>query len=841
MVANKAQLQSGSGAAQSASTHPLQHETMPVRGMTCGACSARVEKVVGKLAGVAEVSVNLATERMDVHFDPGETDLQQIRAAVRSAGYEVDETDNIREILLPIEGMTCAACSARIEKVVARLDGVRSIAVNLLEDNATIRYDPAITPLAVIRQTIEKAGYTPLQVAESSETADRETRREQALHTQRSNLVIAMAFTLPLLVMTMGHMAGMPLPAWLAPATSPLAFALAQLALTLPVTWVGRHMYRNGARNLWHLAPNMDSLITVGTGSAMLYSLLNTLRVAAGEAAMAGFLYYETTAAILAFVMVGKYLEALSKGRTSQSIRKLMAIQPRTALVLRDGVESELPIEEITPGDRLRVRPGERIPLDGRVDEGATAVDESMLTGESLPVEKRPGDRVTGGSFNQNGGIVMRVERVGSDTTLAQIIRLVEQAQAGKAPIARLADRVSGIFVPVVMGIATLAALSWLIAGHSLPFALSIFIAVMVIACPCALGLATPTAIMVGTGKGAEYGVLIKGGEALERMQDIDVVVFDKTGTLTEGSPAVTDVRTAPGFDEDRLLQLVASAESGSEHALGAAIIAEGERRGLARLAVSDFTAHPGQGLRATVDGQSLALGNLALMRELGIADADSDEAEALARAGKTPVHVAVDGSYAGMIAVADPERPESAAAVRALQQDGIEVVMLTGDNRFAADAIGERLGISRVIAEVLPQDKAATVARLQAEGKKVAMVGDGINDSPALAQADVGLAIGAGTDIAMETAQVVLMRGSVNGVLVAIRLSRATLRIIRQNLFWAFAYNAAGIPVAAGLLFLFGGPLLNPMIAAAAMAMSSVSVVTNALRLRRFDPGLTI
>ncbi len=841
MVASKSRIQADIGSQRPAPKPgtALERETMRVTGMTCGACSARVEKVVGRLDGVAGVNVNLATERMDVQFDPVRVDSRQIRDTVHAAGYEAEAAEEAREILLPIEGMTCAACSARVEKVVGRLDGVRSVAVNLLEENTTIRYVPAVTPLSLIRQTIEKAGYTPREVVESAAADDREARRDEALRRQKTNLFIAMAFTLPLLIMTMGHMSGMPLPAWLAPESAPFAFALAQLALTLPVAWVGRHMYLNGARNLWQLAPNMDSLITVGTGSALLYSLLNTARVAAGDAQMAGFLYYETAAAILAFVMVGKYLEAVSKGRTSDSIRKLMAIQPRTALVLSDGIEVELPIEEISPGDRLKVRPGERIPLDGRVVEGATSVDESMLTGESLPVEKRAGDPVTGGSFNQNGGIVMLVERVGAETTLAQIIRLVERAQTGKAPIARLADRVSGVFVPVVMGIAVLAASLWLAAGESLPFALSIFIAVLVIACPCALGLATPTAIMVGTGKGAEYGVLIKGGEALERMQNIDVVVFDKTGTLTEGKPAVTDVVAAQDFDENTLLQLTASAEKGSEHALGAAIVAEGEQRGLERLPVSDFIAYPGQGLGANVDGKALLLGNRALMQAKGLPAGDAAQADALAGEGKTVVYVTVDEVYAGLIAIADPVRAESAAAVRALHDEGAEVVMLTGDNRLAAEAAARQVGISRVVAEVMPADKAATVKQLQAEGKKVAMVGDGINDSPALAQADVGLAIGAGTDIAMETAQVVLMRGSVAGVLVAIRLSRATLRNIRQNLFWAFAYNSAGIPIAAGLLLLFGGPLLNPMIAAAAMAMSSVSVVTNALRLRRFKPGL--
>ena len=819
----------------------LKNGSFIVKGMTCASCVNAIERGMRKVEGVDAVSVNLATERMELRFDPAVLDVARIREAVEASGYGVEEAGETREVLLPIEGMTCAACSARVEKVVGRLEGVRSVAVNLLNNNATIQYAPGVTPLSAIRQAISKAGYTPLDAVEHGASRPPEENRGRALHAQWVQLVTALAFTVPLLVLAMGHMVGMPLPAWLAMESAPLNFALAQLALTLPVAWVGRHMYRNGLRNLWHFAPNMDSLIAVGTGSALLYSLLNTVRVAMGETQMAGYFYYETTAAILAFVMVGKYLEAVSKGRTSQAIRKLVAIQPKTATVLRDGAELEVPIEDVGPGDQIRVRPGERIPLDGVVVEGASAVDESMLTGEPMPVEKRGGDEVTGGSFNQNGALVVRVERVGAETTLARIIRLVEQAQAGKAPIARLADQVAGVFVPVVMGIATLAALGWLLAGQPLPFALSIFIAVLVIACPCALGLATPTAIMVGTGRGAEHGVLIKGGEALERLRGVQVVVFDKTGTLTEGRPEVTDVLPLGNLGADDLLQLAASAEAGSEHALGAAIVAGADARGLARLPATDITAHPGRGLSARVEGKALLLGNLALMREEGHQGEALEKAvtlsSAMARDGKTPMYVAVDGKLAGLIAVTDPLRPESADAVQALQADGIEVVMLTGDNRFTAEAVARQAGITRVIAEVLPQDKAATVAALQQEGRVVAMVGDGINDAPALAQADVGLAIGAGTDIAMETAQVVLMRGAIGGVLVAIELSRATLRNIKQNLFWAFAYNTAGIPIAAGLLYLFGGPLLNPMIAAAAMALSSVSVVSNALRLRRFRP----
>ncbi len=817
----------------------LQSETLLVKGMTCSACSSRVEKVVSRLDGVASANVNLATERLDVEFDPTITSTETINSTVDKAGYQIEAIEQYRKIQLPIEGMTCAACSSRVERLVGRLPGVREIAVNLLQGKASIEYSPPIAPLSMIRQTIIKAGYTPLDIESKDDTRQNASSRDQALHQQGQKLVLAMGFTIPLLILTMGHMAGMPLPQWLTPESAPIAFALAQLLLTLPVLWAGRHMYINGARNLRHLAPNMDSLITLGTGSAMLYSLLNTVQLLAGELQMVSLLYYETAAAILAFVMLGKYLEAVSKGRTSQSIKKLMAIQPNTALVLRDGQEIQLAIDEIAPGDRVRVRPGERIPLDGQVVEGASSIDESMLTGESLPVEKHPGDEVTGGSFNQNGGLVIEVVRVGADTTLARIIHLVEQAQTGKAPIARLADRVSGIFVPVVMGIAVLAAVAWLLGGQSMPFALSIFIAVMVIACPCALGLATPTAIMVGTGKGAEHGVLIKGGEALEQMQHVDTIVFDKTGTLTEGKPVVTDILTANGFDQDSLLQLAASAEAGSEHSLGTAIVNERQNRNLEQLTISNFVAHPGQGLEATVSEKSLLLGNLKLMQKHGLLADPPAEAQTLAQQGKTPIYITVDGSYAGLIAVADPLRAESARAISSLQQMGIEVVMLTGDNRFAAGAIAKQANISRVVSEVMPEDKAKVIQQLQQEGKLVAMVGDGINDSPALAQADIGLAIGTGTDIAMETAQVVLMRGSISGVLTALELSRATLRNIRQNLFWAFGYNTIGIPIAAGLLFLFGGPLLNPMIAAAAMALSSVSVVSNALRLRRFRPAL--
>ena len=825
----------------------MQQETLLVKGMTCSSCVNAVERGVKKLPGIAMADVNFATEKLELAFDPQIVSLQDIQAAVVKTGYEVEAAAQHKEIVLPVGGMTCAACSSRVEKAIGKLPGVDEVAVNLLSEKASIRYRPEVTRLSEIKQAVVKAGYEPREItAETAGDTDQDRKERDRLVLLRK-LMVAMAFTLPLLVLSMGHMAGMPLPGWLHPASSPLTFALVQLALTLPVMVAGWHMFRGGFRNLIHLSPNMDSLIAVGTGAGFSYSLINTVWIAMGEAGKVDLLYYETAAAILAFIMIGKYLEALSKGRTSQAIKKLMAIQPSTATVLHrteTGTEEEieLSIEEVEPGDRVRVRPGERIPLDGIVEEGASAVDESLLTGESLPVEKRAGDAVTGASINQAGMLIVRVERVGQQTTLSRIIRLVEQAQTGKAPIARLADTVAGYFVPVVMTIAVAAGLAWYLAGYGPSFSLSIFIAVLVIACPCALGLATPTAIMVGTGKGAEHGVLIKGGEALERLQGLDVVVFDKTGTITEGKPAVTDVIPEGKWTEDQLVQLAASAEVGSEHSLGAAIVGEGERRGLERLPASDFKAIPGKGIQTRVDGQQVLLGNQALMADHQVRGGDTEKITALiatlAEAGKTPMLVAGDGELAGILAVADPVRGDSKAAIDQLHARGIQVAMLTGDNRRTAQAVANTMGIDRVIAEVLPEGKAAEIQRLQDEGFKVAMVGDGINDSPALATADVGIAIGTGTDIAMESAMVVLMRGSIQDVALAIQLSRATLRNIKQNLFWAFAYNSAGIPIAAGALYLFGGPLLHPMIAAAAMALSSVSVVSNALRLRGFKPA---
>jgi Cu+-exporting ATPase len=581
----------------------------------------------------------------------------------------------------------------------------------------------------------------------------------------------------------------------------------------------------------------MDSLIAIGTGAAFLYGIYAIYRIIGGDTEYAMDLYFETAGVIISLILLGRYLEAVSKGKTSETIKKLMGLSPKTAVVIHDDKEIVIPVEEVEVGDIVLVRPGERIPVDGEVIEGRTSVDESMLTGESIPVEKNPGSRIVGGSINKNGTVRFKATRVGKDTTLARIIKLVEDAQGSKAPIAKMADVISGYFVPIVITIAVIAAAAWALSGESAVFSLTIFISVLVIACPCALGLATPTAIVVGTGKGAEYGVLIKSGEALETAHKIDTIIFDKTGTITEGEPKVTDIITNGDISQDELLQFSASAEAGSEHPLGEAIVNSARDRNLELMRAESFEAIPGHGIEVIIQGKKMLLGNKKLMDDRNIRIPLQNEADRLSEEGKTPMFVAIDGRLAGIIAVADVIKPSSGKAVEALHRMGIEIVMITGDNRRTAGAIARQVGIDRVLAEVLPQDKAEEVKKLQAEGRKVAMVGDGINDAPALVQADIGIAIGSGTDVAMESADIVLIRNDLMDVSAAIQLSKATIRNIKQNLFWAFAYNSAGIPVAAGLLHLFGGPLLNPMIAAGAMAFSSVSVVTNALRLRRFKP----
>jgi Cu+-exporting ATPase len=817
----------------------MKTEELAVTGMTCASCSARIEKVVGKLDGVSKASVNLATERLWIEYDESRLSTAGVKRAVEGAGYGIADAETTKRVVMPIEGMTCASCSARIEKVVGRLDGVRTVAVNLATEKADVVYEPSLIRLSAIKKAISDAGYTPREVDASEATDHDAERKEREIRLLWRKFVTAAAVAVPLLYLAMGHMIPglrLPLPSFLDPMQYPLVYALAQALLVVPAIAAGNRFYRVGVKAILHRSPNMDSLIAIGTAAAVLYSLYSTWKIAAGDFAAVSDLYFETAAVIIALILLGKSLEAVSKGKTSQAIKKLMGLAPKTATVIQDGKEVQIPISEVEVGDLVRVRPGEKVPVDGEVIDGYTSVDESMLTGESIPVEKKAGDQVTGASINKNGTIGFRATRVGADTALAQIIKLVEQAQGSKAPIAQLADVVSGYFVPIVILIALLAAGAWLLTGQSVVFSMTIFTAVLVIACPCALGLATPTAIMVGTGKGAENGILIKGGAALEETHRIQTVVLDKTGTITEGAPVVTDLAVVGGIDEQTLLQLAASAEKGSEHPLGEAIVARAEQMHLTLLPLEGFQAMPGRGIEARIGGRVVVLGNEKLMADKGIATgALASASETLGANGKTPMFVAVDGAPAGIIAVADVPKQSSALAIRRMRDLGLEVVMITGDNTRTANAIAAQVGVDRVFAEVLPHEKASAVKRIQAEGRKVAMVGDGINDAAALAQADVGIAIGSGTDVAIESADIVLMKSDLMDVVAAVQLSKATIRNIKQNLFWAFCYNILGIPIAAGILHVFGGPLLNPIFAAAAMSLSSVSVVSNALRLRRF------
>ena len=815
----------------------MKDSTYRVTGMSCSACSAHVQKAVSKMEGVKSAEVNLTTEKLHVEYDEKAVDFAAIKKAVEDAGYGLE--DNTRHVTLGVEGMSCAACSAAVERALSRMEGVRTASVNLTTNRASIEYDAGVVTLAQIKKAITDAGYTPRMEEEARDK--QEERREKALRIMRIRMIVAVVFALPELYLAMGHMFPawkLPVPAFMNPHMYPLVFALVQLMLTIPIIIAGSRFFTNGFRLLFKLAPNMDTLVAIGTGSAFLYSVYAMVRIYLGDMDFASSLYFESAAVVITLVMLGKYLEAVSKGKTSQAIKKLMQLAPKTAMVLRDGAELEVDLDDVVVGDTVIVKPGASIPVDGVVTDGASSVDESMLTGESLPVEKAPGSAVTGGSINGEGLLKFKVTRVGQDTALAKIIKLVEDAQSRKAPIAKIADKVSGVFVPVVMGIALVSAVGWALAGQPFDFVLTSFVTVLVIACPCALGLATPTAIMVGTGKGAELGILIKSGEALEAAHSIRTVVLDKTGTLTEGKPRLTDILVYGTLTEEAVLKLAASAEKGSEHPVAKAIVEGAETRGVTPEDPQSFKAAPGRGIDAVVNGVRVLAGNLKLMQENGIGvSAAAVDAQTLSQKGRTLMYVAADGQLAGLMAAADALKPTSKEAVSRLKAMGIEVVMITGDNLNTAKAIAEEAGITEVLADVLPQDKAEQVIKLQKDGRKVAMVGDGINDAPALAAADLGLAIGTGTDVAVESADIVLMRGDLNEVPTAIALSRATMRNIKQNLFWAFAYNTAGIPFAAGVFYLFGGPLLNPIFAGAAMALSSVSVVSNALRLRWFRP----
>ena len=809
----------------------MKKTTMKIVGMSCSACAARIERIVNKLDGVEGGSVNFATETLTIEYSESAIKLSQIEQAIEKVGFKVKK--NIKHYTFKIVGMSCSACAARIERIVNKLDGVLQGTVNFTTEKLTLTLDADMISYTQVKEAVEKAGF---QLISEQDIIQKEKKRSEAT-TLLIRFMISLIFAIPLLIVSMGHMVGMPLPEFIDPMMNPLNFAIIQLLLTIPVVMTGYKFYQVGIKNLIQLSPNMDSLIAIGTLTAFFYSVFGIYKIIQGDTHYAMHLYFESAAVILTLITLGKYLEAVSKGKTSKAIKALMGLAPKTALIERDGREIEIPIEEVIVGDIILVKPGEKLPVDGEVIEGSTSIDESMLTGESIPVEKTVGSLVIGASLNKTGFIKYKATHVGKDTVLSQIVKLVEEAQGSKAPIAKLADVVSSYFVPIVITLAFISSTSWLLVGESGVFALSIFISVLVIACPCALGLATPTAIMVGTGKGAEHGILIKGGEALETTHKLTTIVFDKTGTITEGKPRVTDIVTV-GLPEEELLRYAASAEKGSEHPLGEAIVREAVEQGHDLSELDSFKAIIGHGIEVKIQGKQVLLGNQKLMAKYGVDLLPlSEVSDALANEGKTPMYVAINAKLAGIIAVADTVKESSQQAIKTLHDMGIKVAMITGDNKKTADAIAQQVGIDLVLAEVLPADKANEVKKLQEKGEIVGMVGDGINDAPALAGADIGIAIGSGTDVAIESADIVLMKSDLMDVSKAIKLSKATILNIKENLFWAFAYNALGIPVAMGVLYLFGGPLLNPMIAAAAMSLSSVSVLLNALRLRRFKP----
>ena len=820
----------------------LERLDILVTGMSCATCANRVEKALAKTEGVEEANVNFAAERASVSYDSSSVDPEALIGTIEDAGYGAETA----RVELGVTGMSCASCVGRVEKALGSVPGVLNINVNLASEKASVEYLPSAVEIRDLERAVEAAGYGVVDLEEAAveDTGEKEYRK------LRNSFLWAAALTALILLGSIPHMLGIQSPVpmrW-------LNFGL--LALATPVQfWAGWRFYRGAWGAIKHGQANMNTLVVVGTSAAYLYSLVATVApqlFAGGRADV----YFDTSALIITLILLGRLLEARAKGRTNEAIKKLAGLQAKMARIVREGEEVDVPVEEVEVGDVVVVRPGEKVPVDGRVVGGESAVDEAMITGEPIPVNKGVGNEMIGATINKSGSFRMEAMKVGRDTALAQIIRMVEEAQGTKAPIQRLADRVSGVFVPIVVVVATITFFIWWAVGPApaFTFALLNFVAVLIIACPCAMGLATPTSIMVGTGKGAEMGVLIKGGETLEEAHKLTTVVLDKTGTLTRGKPELTDVITTNGLPEDELLRLVASAERGSEHPLGEAIVEGARGRGIGLTEAGRFEAVAGRGIKAHVDGREVLAGNTALLEVEGITgDGLVREGEVLSASGKTPMFVAVDGEPAGLVAVADTIKDESHGAVERLHGMGLKVAMLTGDNRRTAEAIARELGIDQVLAEVLPEDKVGEVKKLQAEGEVVAMVGDGINDAPALAKADVGVAIGTGTDVAMEAADLTLISGDVRGVARAIKLSKATIRNIKQNLFWAFAYNVALIPVAAGILYPFfsGGTVpqvlqpvlgeygfLNPILAAAAMALSSVTVLGNALRLRRARIG---
>jgi heavy metal translocating P-type ATPase len=814
---------------------PIDSIDIPIQGMTCASCVGRVEKAIRSVEGVAVANVNLATERAHVEFAPSEANPAAVADAIRAAGYEPFENT----IELKIDGMTCASCVNRVEKALGRVPGVENASVNLATERASIRYLGNADIVDRLIGAVEQTGYEakPVQRVDGQADGEREARATEIAGLWRSVLIAAI-LTLPVFALEMGSHFIPAVHDWVMGTLGHsnswyLQFALTTLVLFGP----GLRFFRKGVPALLRASPDMNSLVVLGTSAAYAYSVVATFLPGLLPEGMDN-VYYEAAAVIVTLILLGRYLEAKAKGRTSEAIKRLVGLQAKTARVVRDGEAQEIPLDQVLAGDLVQVRPGERIPVDGEVVEGSSFVDESMITGEPVPVQKSQGREVVGGTINRTGSFTFRATRIGADTVLAQIIRMVEQAQGSKLPIQALVDKVTAWFVPAVMAAAFLTFLVWLVLGPdpALTFALVNAVAVLIIACPCAMGLATPTSIMVGTGRAAELGVLFRQGEALQSLKEVGVVALDKTGTLTQGRPELTDFVAASGFSEAETLRLVAAVETRSEHPIAQAIAAAAERRGLDLPSTDSFEAVPGFGVSAMVEGRKVDVGADRFMTKLGLTVSTfADSAARLGAEGKSPLYAAIDGKLAAIVAVADPIKPSTPEAVAALHALGLKVAMITGDNRKTAEAIAKRIGIDEVAAEVLPDGKVAVVKRLRQSHGKIAFVGDGINDAPALAEADIGIAIGTGTDIAIESADVVLMSGDVRGVVNAIALSKATIRNIQQNLFWAFAYNVLLIPVAAGVLYPVNGTLLSPIFAAGAMALSSVFVLGNALRLRRF------
>ena len=801
---------------------------LPIVGMSCASCASKIQKSLSNLEGVEKANVNFATSKATVLYQPQLVKPKDFISSIRKSGYEV----GLASVEVPIQGMHCASCVQNIEKALLRTRGVTKAAVNLATEKARVEYIPSETSLKEIKEVIEQAGYRVLEVPPEEEPADVERIvREKEYKKLKLKFFIGLALGI---LIFLGSS-----PRWFPWVPDFLNNFFVLWALATPVQfWMGWQFYRGAWNSLRHRNADMNTLIAVGTSAAYLYSVAATIFPSFFKAGgVMPEVYFDTSAAIIVLILLGRLLEARAKGQTSEAIKKLAGLQPKTAKVIRDSSEIDIPVEEVLVGDEIVVRPGEKIPVDGVVISGRSAVDESMISGESMPAKKEPGDEVIGATINRTGSFRFKATKVGKDTALAQIIKLVQDAQGSKAPIQRLADTIAGYFVPIVISIAVVTFVIWFSFGPSpaLTLALLNFVAVLIIACPCALGLATPTAVMVGTGKGAESGILIKGGESLETAHKLETIVLDKTGTLTKGEPEVTDLFALGSFGQEEVLVFAASAEKSSEHPLGEAVVKKTVEQGLEIQASENFKAIEGHGVEAEVKGKKVLLGNAKLMQERKVEIGELEaRAEELSREGKTPIYVSIEGKMAGLIAVADTLKENSTQAVERLKKMGLEVVMLTGDNRRTAEAIARKAGIERVLSEVLPEDKVREIKRLQSEGKRVGMVGDGINDAPALAQADIGIAIGSGTDIAMEASDITLIKGDLGGVVSAIELSRRTMRIIKQNLFWAFFYNTLGIPIAAGILYPFFKILLNPIIASAAMAFSSVSVVSNSLRLRR-------